>query len=1402
MTNRIIRSISVFFLLLILFSACGKPAGVPIEGAFQYASFRDIPGVTEGEIQAVEALQKQGGTLIYATLLSTEAFKYEDGELGGFAVLLCDWLAGFFGIPFKVEIHDLSDILSELKTGGISFGAIAATEDRLETYYMTAPIIHRSVEVMRLHGRPSPDEIVLSRPVRYVFTEGGITIDSVTAALAPGSFEAIIVRNHEAAYQMLESGEADAVIGINIMEAAFDSYGGVVTEDFLPLTVTAVSLAAHDPALEPIISVVTKALDAGFYKHLTELYRQGYQDYKKNKFFMQLSEEERAYMRDTPVIPFAAQFMSYPVSFYNANVKKWEGIVFDVLDEMEKLTGFTFKLANDEKTDLPELMNLLESGTALIMPNLIKSDERRERFIWSNTMYLLDRFALLSKRSYPNIELNDIPFARVGYPRGSAFSDLFRSWFPDALNSVEYGSTDDAFMALERGEVDLVMSTLSRLTALTNYYELSDYKANYIFSAAFEDSFGLNKDQTVLSSIIDKALPLIDTSRIVEQWKTRTYNIETMRLRAQRPWLFGSLALILCVLVLLVVFFVRSRLAGKRLEKLVSERTHALELQTATLNTLFDSIPDLIFTKDLDFHFLQCNKSFLDHFGCRKEDTIGKIDKEALRLSVETAQGFLEWDKRVISENQTFAFEEPIPRFDGTNPIYETIKSPLVLDGKVVGILGVARDITKRKEIESELALQTAILTTLFDSIPAFIFAKDVNFCYLQCNKSFLAHMGFSKEDVIGKNDIDGFKEDPALVEGWWVWDRKVINEGKVFMIEERIPGANGTSPLYETIKAPLVLDGKIIGLLGISHDITERKEMEEAALAASRSKSAFLAQMSHEIRTPLNSIIGFSELAIDGETSEKTRDYFAKIQTNAEWLLQIINDILDISKIESGKMELENIPFDMHELFESCRTLIMPKADEKGIKLLFYAEPSVGKMPLGDPTRLRQVFVNLLSNAVKFTNSGTVKVLTEIKEKDEKTVAFHFEIKDTGIGMTEDQIKRIFEPFIQAETGTTRKYGGTGLGLAISKNFIELMGGALSVESIPGIGSKFSFDLKFDTIDVNGYERSELKAVLDEIEKPLFDGEVLLCEDNLMNQQVICEHFERVGLKTVVAENGKIGVEMVQGRRERGDRQFDLIFMDIHMPVMDGVEAAVKIVGLEIGVPIIAMTANIMSSDMEVYKQSGMSDCIGKPFTSQELWRCLLKYLSPVNREGKNISGNNTQVEEDLKFQRELKLMFVRTNQGKYEEIEEALKEGDVTLANRLAHNIKTNAGQIKKTDLQQAANVVEQMLKTGKNMVTVEQMKKLHTELKKTLDEFHPLLQEAAAQAGGKEVSALEPEKARELFEKLEPLLERGNPESLKFIGELRAAAGTERLIQQIEDFYFDAAVVTLGELREKLG
>ena len=413
---------------------------------------------------------------------------------------------------------------------------------------------------------------------------------------------------------------------------------------------------------------------------------------------------------------------------------------------------------------------------------------------------------------------------------------------------------------------------------------------------------------------------------------------------------------------------------------------------------------------------------------------------------------------------------------------------------------------------------------------------------------------------------------------------------------------------------SPDIVELRVRNQIRIQEILRERSYMLEQAEIASESKSNFLSYISHEIRTPMNSIMGFAELAMGIDNMpHQGLTYLEKIKDNTKWLLNIINDILDISKVESGKIVLENIPFNLVDIISRCDSVILPSAKEKGIKLDIKLESLNGARLKGDPVRLYQILLNLLSNAVKFTNKGIVKLITIVNKINEDQVSVGFEVNDTGIGMTPEQVKKIFDPFVQADSSTSRNYGGTGLGLMITSNLVNLMGGKLTVDSSLGVGSTFKFEVTFNTAEISDDMAESIKHY--ELEKPYFDGLILVVDDNDMNQEVICEHLGNVGIRTELADNGKTAVAKVQERLINGEKPFDLIFMDIHMPIMGGTEAASKIMTLNTGTPIVAVTANIMTHELKSYSEHGMTDHISKPFTTQELWRTLLKYLTPITR-------------------------------------------------------------------------------------------------------------------------------------------------------------------------------------------
>jgi len=390
--------------------------------------------------------------------------------------------------------------------------------------------------------------------------------------------------------------------------------------------------------------------------------------------------------------------------------------------------------------------------------------------------------------------------------------------------------------------------------------------------------------------------------------------------------------------------------------------------------------------------------------------------------------------------------------------------------------------------------------------------------------------------------------------------------------------------------------------VLNILEDYSDAKLKAEES---TKLKEAFLANMSHEIRTPMNAIIGFSDILSRGNLEEKEKEYVRTIKSAGENLLTIINDILDISKIEAGMMTFEEHTFSVKEIFKSLQVMLMGKAKEKNLELVFSCDDDVPDSLLGDPTRLTQIIINLTGNAIKFTQKGIINVHACVLKNNidcpenlrgEGYTSLEFSVKDTGIGIPSDKLDHIFERFNQADSDTTRKYGGTGLGLSIAKQLVELQGGILSVTSEDKIGSIFSFCITYkkSTQAQPKQEMAEKKYDM----KDLIKLKILLVEDNSLNVKLILSLFSEYNLNIQVAENGSVGIEKLK------ENKFDIVLMDMEMPVMNGYEAATYIrKELKNNIPIIAMTAHAMAGEKERCLSLGMNDYISKPINANLLF-------------------------------------------------------------------------------------------------------------------------------------------------------------------------------------------------------
>ncbi|BBE31901.1 hypothetical protein OSSY52_20420 [Tepiditoga spiralis] len=598
---------------------------------------------------------------------------------------------------------------------------------------------------------------------------------------------------------------------------------------------------------------------------------------------------------------------------------------------------------------------------------------------------------------------------------------------------------------------------------------------------------------------------------------------------------------------------------------------------------------------------------------------------------------------------------------------------------KAIRIIGTLSDISKRKNFEKEKEKLLEITQKLFELSPDFILIVDFNQNIVKVSQSILDTFEYKEEELLNKN-IKYFLKDSDLitVENTHnkILEGNFINNTKIYMKKK-----NGTYlPLRISAKASKEL--KLI--FGVGRDVSAEeltlKKLQMAAkkeAEASKLKTNFLANMSHEIRTPLSAIIGAIELLSEYNYTNEQEELINILRSSSDTLLELINNILDLSKIESGHLSFEFIDFSPSIMFENIENIFRPLANKKGIN--FYLENNMSKKYnlKSDPTRLKQVLVNLISNAIKFTSEGSVSLSINELESNEKTVKLEFKVKDTGIGIPKEKINTIFESFNQADNSITRKFGGTGLGLAISKKIIEKLGGKIIVESVLNAGSTFKFVLEIEKS--NKFIEKDNTLNIDTIKSS--EITILIAEDNDINQKILKMMLKDKNFNIHMASDGEEAVSLIS------KIPFDLILMDVQMPKLNGFEATKEIRKHNKNIPIIALTANAMKGYKEVCIKNGMNDYLVKPISKRALFNIILKYASLKKQSINNFK--NIHIEDNFENRiersgldkesfREIFSEFITNYKPILSEIKNALLERNFKKLEEISHSLKSSVGYL----------------------------------------------------------------------------------------------------------------------------
>ena len=946
---------------------------------------------------------------------------------------------------------------------------------------------------------------------------------------------------------------------------------------------------------------------------------------------LDLSEAEKAWLAKHQKIRLGVDPKWPPFEFVDA-----AGIYSGISSGYVRLLNDKLNVEMKPVPDISwyEVMQRARRGGVDVLPCVAKTPQR-SKFLRFTKPYLSFPMVIVTRQDAAFVsEVSAFDDDKVAIVKGYAIQDFLEADFPDRKFHLA-DDIDTALKAVSKGKLDAFVGNLASYTYAAQKLGITNLKVMATTRYSYDLAFAVRNDWPELVRIIDKSLATIpepEKNGIHNRWIN-------VRFERQFDWMLVVKIVLPIILVggIILATFIRW---NRTLSKEVSERKlaeNALKESRASARGLLDATRESLFLLDSRATIVAVNATAAQRFHKTPPEITGMNFFDLLPEGVREARRT--YFDRVMQTGQPEDFEAARDDF-----IFQTRFYPVKdKSDALTGVAIFAQDITEQKKIEEALREGERNMRAVFENSPLGMIHFDEKGTIINCNDNFIQLMGSTRDKLIGFNTVTRAKDEDMR----GALQKALSGERSEYEGDYKSVTGNRTTPL-RIVFNPMDPGQSPTEVIATLEDISERRRMEKELIEAkieaddaNKAKGDFLANMSHEIRTPMNAVIGMSHLALKTDLTAKQSDYLNKIQSSANSLLGIINDILDFSKIEAGKMDMEAVEFNLDDVLDNLANLITVKAQEKeALEVLFSTAGDVPRYLVGDPLRLGQVLINLANNAVKFTDSGEIVVSSELVQQDPEQIALKFSVSDTGIGLSAEQISKLFQSFSQADTSTTRKYGGTGLGLTISKRLVEMMGGEIWVESEPGQGTTFSFTAKFGP----GTQKQEQRPATP---VNLRGMKVLVVDDNATSRDIFQEMLASFGFEVTLAASGEEGV--AEFEKTGAQHPFELIIMDWKLPGIDGFEASGQIKNhpeISASPAIIMVTAYGREEMMQRSEAQGLEGFLLKPVNPSMLFDVIMQIfgheLGP-QRDGLHKKDHDT---EALRAIRGARILLVEDNE------------------------------------------------------------------------------------------------------------------------------------------------------------